>query len=378
MATAASAHRAGAHAKGHRHHRRVKVKRLSRKAPFAAPRAVSPMLTTGAAARLRFGVYPWAAAGAVNQVAAQVPDNPAQALAAVKALQGSRSLVVRLYGQYTGADSAEADALISDAQWWSANGLGVEMVLRYRPATPALASGYVPWVSAVATRLAALPGVVAIQITNEVNNTSPGAGDGAYPGALGALAHGVPAARQAVVAAGRPDVKIGFNWAAGASPCSADPFWSKLRQAGGGAFTSAVGWVGVDVYPGTWSPPSPSIVPTASLVSASVTSAVRCLRIQHMVAAGLPSAATITVAETGYPTDPTRSEATQTAVLRDTIASVQSVSQLYGVTDLQWFSLRDANTASGQLENGYGLLHDDYSAKPAFTAYQQIIATQGA
>jgi exo-beta-1,3-glucanase (GH17 family) len=97
-----------------------------------------------------------------------------------------------------------------------------------------------------------------------------------------------------------------------------------------------------------------------------------------MVVAGLSSAATITVAETGYPTDAARSEATQASVLKNIIGSVQSVAPAYGVTDLQWFSLRDANTASGQLENGYGLLHDDYSPKPAFTAYQQIIATQGA
>lgn len=97
-----------------------------------------------------------------------------------------------------------------------------------------------------------------------------------------------------------------------------------------------------------------------------------------MVGAGLSGAATITVAETGYPTDPARSEATQAAVLQDTVASVASVRRTYGVTDLRWFCLRDANTTSGQLENGYGLLHDDYSPKPAFSAYQQIIAAEGA
>jgi hypothetical protein len=377
MASAASAHRGGHHHRGHKTVKRHPRTRHGRNRPTAVATTVSPLMTAPTGRTLRFGVYPWAGAGAVNQVDPQLVDVPAKALAAVKALQGGRSLVVRLYGQYTGVDTTEADALLSDAKWWSDNGLGVEMVLRYRPARPDLASGYVPWVRTVTTRLAALPGLVAIQIANEVNNTSANAGDGAYPGVITALAQGVPAARQAVVAAGRSDVKIGFNWAAGNSPCSNEPFWSALKQAGGSAFTSAVGWVGIDIYPGTWSPPSPSVYPTASLVSASVTSGVGCLRTQHMPAAGLSSAVTITVAETGYPTDASRSEATQTAVLKATIASVQSVSQVYGVTDLQWFSLRDANTASGQLENGYGLLHDDYSPKPAFTAYQQIIAAQG-
>ncbi|MHB8693539.1 MAG: hypothetical protein ACYDHH_20060 [Solirubrobacteraceae bacterium] len=314
----------------------------------------------------------------MSRVAPQLADNPSKAMAAIKALQGSRSMTVHLYRQYTGVDSTEADRLVSDATWWSDNGMRVEMVLRYRPAQPALASGYVPWVRAVSARLAALPGVTAIQIGNEANNTgSAAASDGAYAGAVDAIAHGVPAARQAVVDAGRADVRIGFNWAAGMSPCTTEPFWSQLRQLGGASFTSAVGWVGIDVYPGTWSAPSMSTYPTASLVNDTITSSLRCLRTKHMVAAGLSSSVTITVAETGYPTDAARSEATQAAVLRATIASVESVQQTYGVTDLRWFSLRDANTGSHQLENGYGLLYDDYSPKPAFAAYQQVIAADG-
>lgn len=328
---------------------------------------------------LHFGVYPWAGAGTVSPTEPQVTDDPALALAAAKALKGGRTLTVHLYGQYTGIHSGEAGALISDARWWSENGMRVEMVLRYRPAHPNLAAGYVPWVRTVAARLAALPGLVALQIGNEPNNTtSAAAGDGAYPGAINAIAHGVPAARQALVATGRPDVRVGFNWAAGNSPCTTEPMWSELKAAGGRAFTSSVGWVGLDVYPGTWSPPSPTSLPTGSLVEATITDSLRCLRTRHMVAAGLPASVTITVAETGYPTDAQRSEATQAAVLQQTIASVQSVRYKYGVTDLRWFALRDANTGSGQLENGYGLLRDDYSPKPAFTVYQQIIAAEGA
>ena len=68
----------------------------------------------------------------------------------------------------------------------------------------------------------------------------------------------------------------------------------------------------------------------------------------------------------------------QAAVLRDIVGGVQSVSGLYGVTDLRWFDLRDANTASGQLENGYGLMHDDYSPKPAFGAFRELVAADGA
>jgi hypothetical protein len=192
-----------------------------------------------------------------------------------------------------------------------------------------------------------------------------------------AIAQGVPSARSAVLAAGRPDIGIGFNWAAGPAPCQTDAFFAALASAGGPAFVAAVGWVGIDLYPGTWSPPSVSVFPAGNLVQASVISSLACLRTKQMASAGLGRSVTITVAETGYPTDASRSEQTQAAVLWQIISAVQSVSGSLAVTDLRWFDLRDANTASGQLENGYGLLHDDYTPKPAFQLYRQIIAAQG-
>jgi hypothetical protein len=314
----------------------------------------------------------------VNRVAPQLVDQPFAALRAVKQLQGGRSMTVHLYGQYTGVDQGEVDALLSDAKWWSDNGVLVEMVLRYRPARTDLVSGYVPWVDGVATRLAAIPGVVAIQVGNEANSDgSPAASDGAYGGAVQAVALSVVAARHAVVSAGRSDIGVGFNWAAGGSPCTPDAFFAHLRRAGGSAFVNAVGWVGIDLYPGTWSAPARSAEPSSNLITGSVISSLGCLRTKQMPSAGLSSSVSITVTETGYPTDPTRSEQSQVAVLRDIVAATQSVSRALGVTGLRWFGLRDANTQSGQLENGYGLLHDDYSPKPAFAAYQQIIAVDG-
>jgi hypothetical protein len=330
-----------------------------------------------ASAALRFGVYPWASPGAIDPVAPPVPDDPNAALAAVKQLQGTRSFVVHLYGQYTGADSGEAEHLLSDARWWSQNGVEVEMVLRYRPAREDLADGFAGWVSSVSTSLAQIPHVVAIQVGNEGNNSSSGAaGDGAYPGAVSAIADGVIAARAAVLAAGRADVKIGFNWAAGSTPCRPDPYFSALRRAGGAAFSSAVGWVGVDIYPATWSGVA-SDSPSPDSIATTITDALRCLRVQGMPAAGLSQSTSITLAETGYPTDASRSADTQAAVLREIVGAVQRVAASYDVTDLRWFSLRDANTASLQLENGYGLLQDDYSPKPAFQALAQLIQQDG-
>ncbi|MBW3653318.1 MAG: hypothetical protein KY433_06935, partial [Actinobacteria bacterium] len=206
---------------------------------------------------------------------------------------------------------------------------------------------------------------------------APDAGDGSYPGVIGAIAAAVPAARAEVVAADRPDIRIGFNWAAGERPTTTEPMWAALKQAGGSAFTQAVGFVSLNVYPGTWSPPIATSAITAAQVDATMRSTLDAARNKHLVAAGVGGAALV-IGETGYPTTAARSPATQDLVLRAIIGAADATKAIFGVTGVYWFSLRDGNTASGQLENGYGLLRDDYTPKPAFTTLQGLVASIGA
>lgn len=325
------------------------------------------------APRLQLGIYPWGAAGATTAIAPSVPENADRSMAAVRSLKGDRPFVVHVYGDYTGVSNASADGLLSEAAWWSANGMKVSAVLRYRPADTTRAAGYPAWVRTQTRRLAALTGLSSIHVGNEPNNLSPGAGDGSYPGVIPAIAAGVPAARAELDALGRSGVRVGFNWAAGSFPTTTEPMWAALRQAGGPAFTSAVGFVAVNVYPGTWSPPSVLVPPTATQVASTVRTTLDALRTRHMPTAGV-GGADIIVGETGYPTSSTRTEAAQELVLRTVVDEVETVRGLYGVTDLYAFALRDGNTASGQLENGYGLLRDDYSAKPAFAVLKHAVA----
>lgn len=327
--------------------------------------------------RLRFGIYPWGAAGCVNECAPSVAENADRSMATVKQLKGSRSFVVHLYGDYDGVSAGSVEGLMSEASWWSANGLKVAAVLRYRPADASWAAGYPAWIRTQARRLAAMAGTVSIQVGNEPNNPSPGAGDGSYPGVIEAIATAIPAARAEVVAAGRADIEIGFNWAAGDDPATTEPMWAGLRQAGGSAFMQAVGFVGVNVYPGTWSPPLSTNAPTASQIDATMRGTLDAVRNRHMPAAGV-TGARIVIAETGFPTTAARTAATQDAVLRAIVAAADATKSIYGITDVYWFSLRDGNTVSGQLENGYGLLRDDYSPKPAFTTLQGLVASIGA
>jgi len=343
----------------------------------AITKGASAASTAPSSGRLRFGVYPWGATGCVKRCAPSAGEDAGKAMAAVKRLKGNRSLVVHLYGDYTGVSDASADRLASEASWWASHGLQVAAILRYRPASRSRAAGYQAWVRRQARRLAALSETVSIQIANEPNNMAPGAGDGSYPGVIAAIATAVPAARKEVVAAGRPDILIGFNWAAGQHPERTEPIWARLKQAGGKALTRSVGFVGVDVYPGTWSPPLSTRTPTAAQVRTTMRRTLDAMRNKHMVAAGV-SRASIVIGETGYPTTAKRSQATQNRVLRAIAAAAEATKTTYGVTDLYWFALRDRNSASGHVEDGYGLLRDDYAAKPAFATLRILIANSGA
>ena len=45
----------------------------------------------------------------------------------------------------------------------------------------------------------------------------------------------------------------------------------------------------------------------------------------------------------------------------------------YNVTDYRWFDLRDHRTSSPNCQQQYGLLRDDYTPKPAFAVYAELV-----
>src|SRR5205807_1501020 len=87
----------------------------------------------------------------------------------------------------------------------------------------------------------------------------------------------------------------------------------------------------------------------------------------------IPDAVPIHVEENGWPTGPGRSEEHQVEALRLMVGAVDEFRGTYGVTDYRWFDLRDHNTASSNFQHHYGLLRDDYSPKPAFAVYRDLI-----
>jgi hypothetical protein len=331
-------------------------------------------------APLVFGVYPGGAAGTLGPAGQSRPEVPEARSQALRQLRGgsTRPFVLHLYESYTQASDAAALPawLAGEIAGYTADGFRIELVLAYRPAAPSGdVAGFTEFVRARVRQLAPNHRVTHIQVTNEANVAgAPNAADGAYPGARDALVRGVVAAKDEARRHGRAGLRIGFNWAyqRGASEAA---FFTSLGAAGGKQFADAVDWVGVDAYPGTWGPALPAGDLAAAVRSATL-DAMRTLRRTLLPRAGL-SRARLHFSESGYPTGAGRSEATQRTVLRAAVRAVAAARGTYHVTDYRWFDLRDADTADASFESHYGLTHDDYSPKPAFFTYRDLIARLG-
>jgi hypothetical protein len=332
------------------------------------------------APHLVFGIYPGGSAGTVNGGGRASPDDPERQLAALARLRApGRPFVLHLYAAYAGPGSPGAAAQVgSEIGRYTAAGFQIELVLTYRPADrdPARdVPGYVTFVRDTVRAFGSNPRFVAVQVTNEANiRSAPDAADGSYPGAVDALTRGVVAAKAEAGRAGYRRLAVGFNWAYSLDRAERG-FWQRLGR-GGPAFRRALDWVGLDVYPGTWGPRSPGS-DLASATTRTVRQALATLRSRFMRLAQIPARVALHVSENGFPTGPRRTEAMQSAALQAAVATVDATRATYHVTDYRWFDLRDADSSSGSFENRYGLLHDDYTPKAAFSVYRGLVARLG-
>jgi hypothetical protein len=323
--------------------------------------------------RVRFGITPAGEAGAVGPPVAVTPGTRAQTLAALRALRAPGApFVLRLNRFFWSLRERGFRKFLRRATGYTRRGYLVELQLRYHP-DPRQEGRIGRWVRFVRNVTRAFgrdPRVVGLQVANEVNfyPFAPDASDSAYEGAREALVRGVIAADGVARRRGYEHLEIGFNWAYRTDPNRERSFWEALRD-GGRRFRAAVDWVGLDAYPGTVFPPL--LAPGEE--RDGIVAAMSQLRECFMPIARLGPAVPIHVEENGWPTGPGRSEANQEVALRAMVGAVHEFRGTYNVTDYRWFDLRDHNTASQNFQQHYGLLRDDYSPKPAFGAYRELV-----
>jgi hypothetical protein len=322
--------------------------------------------------RLRFGLTPAGEAGALGPRVPVTPGTRAQTLAALARLRApGRPLVLRLNRFFWSERRAGFRKFLRRATGYTRRGYLVELQLRYHP--DARQEGrigrWARFVRNVTRAFGRNPRVVGLQVANEVNLTfSPDSSDGAYEGAREALVKGVIAAGRVKRRRGYDQLEVGFNWFFRTDPQNERSFWESLA-AGGEPFRSAVDWVGLDAYPGTIFPPAEPPGGERDGMVAAMSQLRKCF----MPIAGLGGRVPIHVEENGWPTGPGRSEAAQETALRAMVSAVHDFRGTYNVTDYRWFDLRDHNSSSANFQHHYGLLRDDYSAKPAFAAYRELV-----
>jgi|SRR5579862_3922453 len=331
---------------------------------------------------LRFGVDPGIAGSAGGVQLPTVPDDPAKDLAAVRALDPpGRALVVRLNRLFWSDGQAGIDAFRQQVALYTGAGFEVEIQVRYHPAQGEAGNlpAWVAYVRHVVDTFAANPLVVAMTITNEVNVTfSPNTSDGAYAGAEDALIQGIVAAHDEAVAKGDPQLRVGFTYAYRFSPQGDAAFFSYLGAHGGPSFQRALGFVGVDFYPGTIYPP---VMAARDTYRAELAQAAGVVRDCYAPKAGIASSVPIWFTENGVPTG-AMSDSDQAAALTELATAACDYAGTFNITDYRWFNLRDSNSnppasLAGPTFSSFGLLRDDYSPKPSFAAYQTEISACG-
>jgi hypothetical protein len=331
--------------------------------------------------RVRFGIGPrLAGESGTRQTVATVAEDPAKRDAALRRLRGDRFFAVRLNRLFMEDGAAGIRRFKVLARRFARQRMEVELQVRYHPA-PADDGDIAKWlryVRRVVREFGPIRAVTGLQITNEVNiSYSPNTSDGAYRRATEALIEGVVAAKRESRRLGHDHQEIGFNFAWRFDAAADTAFWETLGRRGGARLRRHTDWVGLDLYPGTF---TPGVLFPATIVDHGDAwlEGVAQTRDCYLPKAGFTRRVPLRIEETGYATGPGRSERVQATATAAFARQAHRFRGTYNITDFRFFGLRDNNSRGPTFQQHFGLLRDDYSEKPAFGAYRRAVARYGA
>jgi len=333
---------------------------------------------------LRMGIDPGLAGSAGDSQLPAVPDDPARDLAAVKALAvPGRQLVVRLNRLFWSAGQGGIDAFRKLVRMYSRAGFDVELQVRYHP--PKGRAGdmraWTAYVRHVVGTFGPDRHVIDMTITNEVNlNISKNTSDGSYSGAKRALVMGVEAAHAEAVRRGFRQLRFGFTYAYRWNPKSDAAFFSYLGHHGGRRFRRALGFVGLDFYPGSFYPPT---MQPGQTYRSELAQAAGVLRDCYLPKARIRRSVPIWITENGIPTKGKSSQGQQASALRQLVEAVSAYSGTFHITDYRWFNLRDSTDKGPEIVAPQtfatdGLLLANYKRKKSFGVYRRMLGRYGA
>ena len=357
--------------------------------PVEVPDPASQVTPVAGAPRLRFGIGPrLAGEGGGGQTTPLVAEDFDKRDAKLRELKGNRFFAVRLNRLFMADGDAGITRFKALADRFTKLGIQVELQVRYHPldADDGNIAKWLAFVDTVIRTFGPDPLVTGFQITNEANLTfSRNTSDGAYKDAETALVRGVIEAKRESLRLGYTQQRIGFNFAwrtalAGPDDPADARFWDRIGARGGAKLVSSTDWVGIDIYPGTFvpgvlMPGSPPVVNLGDSFLEGIAQTRECF----MPKAGFTMSTPMRIEETGYPTGPGRpGEAVQARAVTEFVKAANNYRGTYNISDFRFFGLRDNNSAGPNFQSFFGLLHDDYTPKPAFATYRDLIARYGA
>ncbi|MVM32974.1 hypothetical protein GO755_23235 [Spirosoma sp. HMF4905] len=306
-----------------------------------------------------FGIYPGSALGAEDGLLIGLPDIPERIQEALNDLQpDGKSFRVRAY---IDRDNVQGSTPQHFEQYIAPN-RKLDLVLCYR----AIDEPFELWTDFIRRTIQQYgPNLATLQITEEANSTGPG-GDGITPNVRAALVAGVLAAKTEIQRLGLP-IGVGFSATISFNP--ADDFWTELGQLGGQSFVNALDYVALDFFPDVFVPLQPNVQ-----LSDAVRAVLHQFRHVNMLQAGIPATVPMHIGENGWPTSPTRPYTRQAEVLETIIRTVYEQRETYNIACYELFDLRDANSSNPDIFYQFGLLRDDYSPKPAYGVFKELVA----
>jgi hypothetical protein len=203
-----------------------------------------------------------------------------------------------------------------------------------------------------------------LQVGEEPNVTSNPSLDGYYPAVTEAVIAGVSAAKDEARRRGHRHLQVGFNTTLLFGPAAS--FIDRLTQAGGQRFVDDLDYVGLDFFPDVFRP-----VPPGRLEA--VTEGVLGQHRQDVLGPAGLGAVPLRITEHGWPTGPGRPPERQAQVVRTVVTTVAGNAGPLGLAGYTHFALRDADSQNPGLFHQFGLMTDDYTPKPAFHAYRELI-----
>lgn len=318
-------------------------------------------------APLEFGIYPLGVAGTPTGLAAGPPDDYRQVHSALDGLGGRAVARTYLVDMEPGAE----DAVLAAGDRYRDAGLLGHVTLGCLRDTGFEVDRWVNLVRTVVRRYG--DSLRSIQITNEPNLSFM---DGAKPYVLDALIHGVIAAKDEIRRRGL-QIDVGFG-SVPQSPVALPAFWEDLAAAAGPAFAGCADFVGHNFYVDVFEEPV-----ELAAIPGRVEELLRDLRRRDLAAAGIPASVPIRVTENGWPTGTNSLNGTrrrpdrQAAVIDAVVRTVYRLRRELNISHYMLFGLRDADSSEPDMFHQFGIMRDNYTPKPAYYTFRQLIQELG-